>query len=79
MNEMTDKSYTYAEYIRLALDECMTEDPKLINFGLGINDPKGIFGTTIGLDIIWRNVFDTPTSESGMTGIRKATISGIRS
>ena len=39
--------------------------------GLGVPDPKGIFGTTSGLQQKFgsNRVFDMPTSESGMTGV----------
>ena len=62
---------TYSEAINRALDECLYEDPNLLCTGLGINDPKGIFGTTINLKNKYgeERVFDTPTSENGITGI----------
>ncbi len=49
--------------------------------GLGVPDPKGIFGTTLGLQKTFgpKRVLDTPTSESGMTGIAIGTaIVGMR-
>ena len=41
------------------------------NIGLGINDPKGIFGTTRNLNKIFKRnrLFEFPTAENGMTGI----------
>ena len=47
----------------------------------GINDPKGIFGTTIGLiKIRKKRVFDIPCSENALTGISiGAALNGYRS
>ena len=43
----------------------------MICYGLGIDDPKRIFGTTVGLKEEFGNnrVFDMPTSENAMTGV----------
>ena len=47
---MPKKKYiTFSESINQALDFALKKDKKLFCYGLGINDPKGIFGTTIGL------------------------------
>jgi len=39
--------------------------------GLGVPDPKGVFGTTLGLEQKYgaERIFDMPTSENGMTGV----------
>ena len=44
---------------------------KVICYGLGATDPKGIFGTTLGLEKKFgkERVFDMPTSENAMTGV----------
>lgn len=49
----------------------MEQDPSVICYGLGTDDPKGIFGTTLGLQEKFgpERVFDMPTSENAMTGI----------
>lgn len=54
-----------------ALATAMTLDESIICYGLGINDPKGIFGTTLGLAERFgeHRVFDMPTSENAMTGV----------
>ena len=39
----------YFEAIREAQDLCMAKDPAVYLMGLGVPDPKGIFGTTLGL------------------------------
>ena len=65
--EMTD----FAEQIRLGLDEALDQDAKLILMGLGVTDPKGVFGTTLGLPQKYgrERVLETPTSENAVTGI----------
>ena len=42
------KKLSYAECVRQAIKESMEEDQNVICFGLGVTDPKGIFGTTPG-------------------------------
>ena len=71
---------TFAENINLALHKSMLKDKNMICYGLGINDPKAIFGTTSGLKKFGnKRVFDVPTSENALTGIGVgAAISGIR-
>lgn len=62
---------TGAEAIRSALAEAMTADPQVVVMGLGVPDPKGIFGTTIGLQDEFgaSRVFDSPCAENAVTGI----------
>ena len=61
----------FTEAIREALDVCLAEDPAVYVLGLGTPDPKGIFGTTLGLREKYGDdrVLDMPTAENGMTGI----------
>ncbi|MDZ4726945.1 MAG: transketolase C-terminal domain-containing protein [Leptospira sp.] len=71
----------YSEAINEALFVAMEKDQKVIKFGLGVDDPKGVFGTTLGLQERFgsERVFDMPTSENGMTGIAiGASLNGIR-
>lgn len=62
---------TYAEEIRNALFHEMKADESLIIMGLGVNDPKGVFGTTTGLSKEFGKdrVIETPTSENAMLGV----------
>ncbi len=56
-------------------------DSKFLIAGLGVADPKGVFGTTIGLVEKFgpKRVLETPTSENAMTGIGVGmAISGYR-
>jgi pyruvate/2-oxoglutarate/acetoin dehydrogenase E1 component len=63
---------TYTQAVNRALHLAMEQDNTLVAFGLGINDPKRIFGTTNGLVEKFGHdrVFDTPTSENTMTGVQ---------
>lgn len=70
-----------AEAIREALQQAMEEDDRVIVIGEGVPDPKGIFGTTVGLQERFgpQRVFDMPLAENGMTGICVgAALSGMR-
>ena len=76
------KNMTYVEAIRDALDIALETDPHMVCYGLGVDDPKRIFGTTTGLAEKYGNtrVFDSPTSEAAMTGIAVgAALRGVRS
>ena len=65
------RQLTYAEAIREALDLCLANDPNVYVMGLGVPDPKAIFGSTQGLQERYgeSRVMDMPTSENGMTGV----------
>jgi len=65
------RKITYGEAIRESTDQCMANDPSIYIMGLGVPDPKGIFGTTVGLRDKYgeKRVLDMPVSENGMTGI----------
>lgn len=57
--------------INEAIDQCMEKDSNVYTMGLGVPDPKGVFGTTLGLQDKYGSdrVMDMPTAENGMTGI----------
>tara|TARA_B100000886_G_scaffold335824_1_gene293525 strand:- start:26771 stop:27826 length:1056 start_codon:yes stop_codon:yes gene_type:complete len=65
------RNVTFANSINAALEIAMSIDNKVICYGLGATDPKGIFGTTLGLEEKFgkERVFDMPTSENAMTGV----------
>jgi pyruvate dehydrogenase E1 component beta subunit len=71
----------YFEAINEALRQAMEQDDSVFLMGLGVDDPKGIFGSTLGL---WQQfgrerVFDMPIAENGMTGIAiGAALAGMR-
>lgn len=60
-----------AKAINLALHLALEQDENTLCLGLGVDDPKGIFGTTLGLQERFgpERVFDMPTSENAMTGV----------
>lgn len=66
-----DRQINYARAILEATDQCMATDPSVYIMGLGVSDPKGIFGTTLGLVNKYgsQRVLDMPVAENGMTGI----------
>ncbi|MDD5687476.1 MAG: alpha-ketoacid dehydrogenase subunit beta [Elusimicrobia bacterium] len=72
---------TYAKAINEAMVQAMEMDKSVICYGLGVDDPKGIFGTTLGLKEKFgpERVFDMPTAENAMTGVAiGASLNGIR-
>lgn len=62
---------TFAKAINEAFATALAKDSNVIAYGLGVDDPKGVFGTTLGLQKEFGpdRVFDMPTSENAMTGI----------
>ena len=66
-NSTTD----FAQQIKEGLDEVLASDPSTLIMGLGVTDPKGVFGTTLGLSEKYgpNRVIETPTSENAITGI----------
>ena len=73
---------SFKDSINRALVYSMKKDKNMLCFGLGTTDPKGVFGTTLGLEKKFgkKRVFDMPTSENAMTGVSiGASLNGIRS
>lgn len=62
---------SYIEAVREATDQEMEIDPNVIVMGLGVDDPKAILGTTLGLAQKYgpERVFDTPLAEDAMAGV----------
>lgn len=60
-----------SDAIREATEQCMAKDNSVIIIGEGVPDPKGIFGTTLGLRKKFgpERVFDMPVSENALTGV----------
>lgn len=67
---MQDRIITFSQSINEALETALKNDKNVIMLGLGIDDPKGIFGTTLGLNKkkFSNQVFDMPTCENSFTG-----------
>ena len=62
---------SYAKAINDAMHQAMADDPAVICYGLGVADPKAVFGTVAGLQERFgaQRVFEMPTSENAMTGV----------
>ena len=75
------RDITFAQALLEATEQCMAASPSVYVMGLGVTDPKGTFGTTLGLEQKFGSarVMDMPTSENGMTGIAIGTaLMGMR-
>jgi len=61
----------FSEAILESTSQMMEADPSVVVMGLGVPDPKGIFGTTLGLREKFgnRRVFDSAIAENSMMGI----------
>ena len=71
----------YREAIDEATRMAMATDDSVFVFGVGVDDAKGIFGTTRGAfeQFGGKRVFDTPLSEATLTGAAVgAALSGMR-
>jgi len=68
---MSARIISYGQAVREATEQCMAADERVYLMGLGAPDPRGAFGTTLGLQKRFgpRRVLDMPTSENGMTGV----------
>lgn len=68
MSTQNKKIYCY-DAIRKALVDSVETDKRIVIMGLGVDDPKGIFGTTLNIHKKYRKqVFDLPTAENSFTG-----------
>ncbi len=65
------RSLSYVDAVREATDQEMARDSSVLVFGLDVDDPKAIQGTTRGLLEKYgaTRVFGTPLSEDAMTGV----------
>lgn len=65
------RTLRYREAIDEATRQAMAADDRIFVFGVGVDDAKGIFGTTRGAFERFgpSRVFDTPLSEAALTGI----------
>jgi pyruvate/2-oxoglutarate/acetoin dehydrogenase E1 component len=64
------RTLSYVDAVREATDQEMARDASVVVFGLDVDDPKAIQGTTRGLVEKYgpERVFGTPLSEDAMTG-----------
>ncbi|MCB1134726.1 MAG: alpha-ketoacid dehydrogenase subunit beta [Chlamydiia bacterium] len=65
------RELSYADAIREGTEQLMEADRRVIVMGLGVTDPKGIFGTTSNLHRRFgpKRAFDLPVAENSMTGV----------
>ena len=65
-----ERVLSYVEALREATELEMAHDDRVLLFGLDVDDPKAIQGTTCGLVERFgpERVFGTPLSEDAMTG-----------
>lgn len=76
-----DRRLTYREAIREAQDQALEVDPNVFVMGEGVDDPGGIFGTTLDLHKKFghERIIDLPLAENGFTGIAVgAAIAGMK-
>lgn len=76
-----DRILKFHAAIHEALDLSLARNPSVYLMGMGVPDPKGIFGTTLGLEKKYgpQRVFDIPVAENGLTGIALGSaITGMR-
>lgn len=79
--DMDERVLSFAEAVREATELSMEVDDRVIVIGLGATDPKGIFGTTVGLRDRFgaTRVIEPPTAENGTAGIALgASLTGMR-
>jgi pyruvate/2-oxoglutarate/acetoin dehydrogenase E1 component len=65
------REISFVEAIREATEQEMERDPRVVLYGLDVDDPKAIQGTTRGLlnKFGKERVFGTPLAEDAMTGV----------
>lgn len=71
----------YTAAIHEAFDQILAQNERVFIMGQGVNDPFGMFGTTLNLHEKYgpERVFDTPVSEESLTGIAiGAALTGMR-
>lgn len=70
-NHVSEREIKYFQALNEAVEQCMARDASIYIMGLGVPDPKGIFGTTTGLRQKYGDtrVMDMPCSENAMTGV----------
>lgn len=75
------RALTYRDALREAQEEILRRDPQALLLGEGVDDPGGIFGSTLGLANQFgkERVMDIPIAENGMTGVAiGAAMTGLR-
>ena len=79
--KMKFRKLKFSESINEAMILSMKRQKNIICYGLGVDDPKRIFNTTIKLKEMFgpKRVFDVPASENALTGIGiGSSLNGLR-
>ena len=80
-SDESQRRLTYPEAIREALDQALALDSRVFVMGQGVDDPGGMFGTTLNLHKKHgsHRVFDIPLAENALTGVAVgAALGGMR-
>jgi pyruvate/2-oxoglutarate/acetoin dehydrogenase E1 component len=75
------RELSYRDAIKEALSQALERDERVFLIGEGIDDPGGVFGTTVGLAEKFGadRVMDMPIAENAMTGVANgAAMTGMR-
>ena len=75
------RTISYKEALREAHNLMMAKDERVFVMGEGVDDPGGVFGSTVGLchEFGKDRVIDIPLAENGMTGVAiGAAIAGMK-
>ncbi|MEW6386722.1 MAG: transketolase C-terminal domain-containing protein [Thermodesulfobacteriota bacterium] len=75
------RSLTFVQALREAQEQLLEQDPRVFLLGEGVDDPGGIFGSTLGLAEKFgsERVMDIPIAENGLTGVAVgAAVAGLR-
>ena len=75
------RKLSYADALQEATHQEMARDASVLALGMGVDDFRGIYGTTKGLAETFgpERCFDTPLSEDAMTGVAiGAALAGMR-
>lgn len=65
------RKLSYGEALREALDQALEKDHRVYAMGQGVDDPSGMFGSTLDLHKKYgaERVFDMPLNEEGTVGL----------
>jgi len=75
------REMSYRDALREAQEQALERDPRVFLIGEGIDDPGGVFGSTVGLAQQFgrHRVMDMPLAENGLTGVvAGAAMTGMR-
>ena len=81
VNQSESRNLTFIDALQEAFDQAMDLDDSVVVFGLDVDDPKAILGSTRGLPQKYgdKRVFGTPLAEDAMTGVAIGmAIAGLR-